>query len=280
VIAAVGIGQQFANLLPTDLLPTDRAVATWFVGAFSALALSACGDGGGDHSGKSSGTGYVAGVYMPATQFKGQCAAPRPGNSNDRPGSTLAENLFLRSYTNETYLWYREVPDINPAGYSTANYFNVLKTTATTASGRAKDRYHFTYNTAAWEALSQSGIEYGYGTEWMVLAGAPPRRIVVGFTYANEPASRLASPVQRGEEVRFVDGIGVDTATPDQLNAALWPAGVNETHSFTLLSTSGTTRTVTLVSEEVTLQAVQNVSTITSNTGTVGYMQFNDHLAQ
>ena len=263
-------------------IPTRRAlVASIVVGTAS---LSACGGGGNDapanQGGFSTGTGYVAGTYMPSAQFKGQCAAPRPGNASDRPGTTLAENLYLRSYTNETYLWYREVEDLNPGGRTTQAYFELLKTPLITPSGRAKDRFHFTYDTAVWQALSQSGIEYGYGAEWLVLVGAPPRRIVVGYTSPNEPASRLANPVQRGEEVRAVDGINVDTATPAQLNAALWPVGQNETHTFTLRSALGVTRTISLTSEEVTLVPVQNVQTIATSVGTVGYLQFNDHLAQ
>lgn len=265
-------------------LPRGVVQASFLVG-LATLGLSACGGSGGgapdlSRSTSNSGTGYVAGVYMPSAQFKGQCAAPRPGNVNDHPGTTLTENLFLRSYSNETYLWYREVPDVNPSGYTTANYFDVLKTTATTPSGRAKDRFHFTYDTAVWESLSQSGVEYGYGAEWMVLAGAPPRRVVVGFTYPNEPASRLASPVQRGEEVRFVDGVDIDVASAAQLNDAFWPSAGNQTHSFTLRSTTGATRVVTLTSEAVTLASVQNVGTIATTSGPVGYIQFNDHLAQ
>lgn len=264
-----------------------RSLCRPLLAAIAMLALAACGGGGGDDdplgapsAGLNSGTGYVAGVYMPASQFKGQCAAPRPGNNNDRPGSTLAENLWLRSWTHETYLWYSEVPDINPTGYSTANYFPLLKTSAVTPSGRPKDRFHFTYDTAVWQSLAQSGVEVGYGAEWVVLSGSVPRRIVVAYTHANEPASRAPAQLQRGEEVRAVNGVAVDTATAAQLNAALWPENAGETHTFTLRSPLGMMRTVTMTSEQVTLEPVQNVSTIASNGGLVGYLQFNDHLAQ
>src|SRR5688572_1589460 len=117
----------------------------------TALGLCSCGGGGGgdrDASiATSSGSGYVAGVYAPASQFRNQCANPRSGSSPvtgvpypDRPGSTQSENLWLRSLSNDTYLWYREIPDINPAGYSTGGYFNLLKTSAITTSGRPKDQ--------------------------------------------------------------------------------------------------------------------------------------------
>jgi hypothetical protein len=58
------------------------------------------------------------------------------------PQRGASENNFLRSWTNELYLWYREVPDLDPASYATADDFNLLKTSATTSSGNAKDRFH------------------------------------------------------------------------------------------------------------------------------------------
>lgn len=70
-----------------------------------AIGLSGCGGGGGESAGApnaalSSGTGYVAGTYMPSSQFKNQCALARVGSSPvtgvpypDRAGSTATENL-------------------------------------------------------------------------------------------------------------------------------------------------------------------------------------------
>ena len=78
------------------------------------------------------------------------------------------ENNWLRSWTHELS-WYREVPDLNPASYATADYFELLKTSATTASGSPKDKFHFTYPTLEWERLSQSGVSAGYGAQWVVL---------------------------------------------------------------------------------------------------------------
>jgi hypothetical protein len=222
---------------------------------------------------------YSAGVYMPSAQFKGLCANPRVGVAQDRPGRTLDEDLWLRSWTNETYLWYAEVPDTNPGLMTSANYFPLLKTPALTPSGRAKDQFHFTYDTAVWNSLSQSGVEVGYGAEW-VSTSATARHIVVAYTHPNEPASRPPALLQRGEELRAVDGVNIDTATAAQINGALFPANLGESHSLTLLATTGATRTVTLVAEDVTLVPVMNVKPLATSSGTVGYLQFNDHLAQ
>ncbi|MCI0434936.1 MAG: S41 family peptidase, partial [Gemmatimonadetes bacterium] len=66
----------------------------------------------------------------------------------------------------------------------------------------------------------------------------------------------------------------------DVLNAGLFPAGPNETHTFEIRDAgSPTTRTVTMVSANVASAPVQNVTTVPTGTGVVGYMLFNDHIA-
>lgn len=269
-----------------------RIVGSQSAAAFAMLALSACGGGGsGDGTDSnftavrnSSGTGYVAGVYLPPAQFKGQCAAPRPGNSEDRPGSTLTENLWLRSWTHDTYLWYREVPDIDPTGYTASSYFPLLKTSALAPSGRPKDRYHYTYPTAEWQALAQSGIEVGYGIEWLRLSAdweARPRRVVVGYIHPNTPAARLANPVKRGEQVTSVNDVPIDNASLSQIGAALFPSAGGSVNRIGLRDPiTNSVRVVQLTAEAVTLAPVLNVKTISTASGTVGYMQFNDFLGQ
>jgi carboxyl-terminal processing protease len=254
----------------------------------AALSLCGCGGSGDDAPAAiSSGTGYVAGIYAPASQFRNQCANPRSGSSPvtgvpypDRPGFTQTENLWLRSLSNETYLWYREIPDINPAGYSTAAYFNVLKTSAITPSGKPKDQYHFTYPTSVWESLAGSGVEVGHGIEWVPIQTDVPRNIVVGYVHPNTPATQ-GTPVVRGERIVSVNGVNIDVATPSQINTAIFPASVGQLATFTLSHpVTGAQRTVSLQAAAVTLSSVMNVATIPTVSGPVGYMQFNDHLAQ
>jgi hypothetical protein len=250
-----------------------------------AATVSGCGGGGGGGGpasvvggGVSSGTGYVAGVYMPSTQFKGQCAAPRPGNTNDHPGSVLSEQLWLRSWSNELYLWYNEIPDTNPAGNTVAQYFDLLKTPALTATGTKKDKFHFTWLTSDWLAFSQSGVQAGYGIEWVVGANSPPRQASVAYIEPNSPAA--AANIQRGAQLLAVDGTDFVNGSATPLNAGLFPAGAGETHSFTIRDLGATvSRTVQMTSANVVSTPVQNVKSISTTNGTVGYMLFNDHIA-
>jgi carboxyl-terminal processing protease len=249
------------------------------------VALGGCG-GGGDVTGPGS---WTAGTFQPSSTFANQCASPRTGTdpTTGRPyadvrGSTLTENNFLRSWTNELYLWYREVTDRDPGAYATSAYFDLLKTTATAASGNAKDRFHFTYPTAEWVALAQSGVQAGYGVEWLVVSSRPPRQVVVAYTEPGSPA--MTANLGRGAQVLTVDGVDVvnasDSASVDKLNAGLYPSAAGASHSFSVLDLGASTpRNITMVSANVTSTPVQNVGTIRSAAGTVGYMLFNDHLA-
>ncbi|MGH8337946.1 MAG: S41 family peptidase, partial [Gammaproteobacteria bacterium] len=222
-----------------------------------------------------------------------QCVAPRTGTDPatnkpypDAQGSVLDELNWLRSWTHDLYLWFDEVPDQNPADFTTdASYFAVLKTPATTASGHPKDKFHFTYPTSTWEALSQSGVQAGYGAYFVVIAATPPRNVVVAYTEPGSPAAVAPASLARGAKVLDVDGVDLvnaaDQTSVNALNAGLAPQTVGETHTFSILDAGATTpRTVTLVSANVTATPVQNVHTITpAGGGLIGYMLFNDHIA-
>lgn len=223
---------------------------------------------------------WSQGVFQPSSGFKDRCANPRSGTSDLR-GSIADQNNWLRSWTNETYLWFNEVTDRNPNTYSdTLEFFATLKTSATTSSGQPKDKFHFTYDTADWLALSEGGISSGYGASFEILSPTPPRRIVVAFVEEGEPAF---GELQRGDEILQVDGAdainGNTQAVVDTLNGGLFPDSIGESHSFVVRAPNGQQRTVTLVSEEVFNDPVPVTDSFTTSSGNVGYLLFNDHSA-
>jgi carboxyl-terminal processing protease len=274
------------------IFPHRTSLALTLIAA--TVLLDACGGGGGGGAMASTNSGaWVQGQFSPASAFAAMCVTPRTGTDPatgkaylDRPGTALDEKNWLRSWTNDLYLWFSEVPDQDPAGFaSDAAYFKVLKTSATTASGKAKDRFHFTYPTATWESLSQSGVEAGYGARFVIIAGTPPRNVVVGYSEPGSPATVAPASLARGAKILTVDGVDLvnanDQASVNTLNAGLSPQTVGETHTFSILD-AGTTapRTVTLVSANITETPVQNVKAIPTAAGDlVGYMLFNDHIA-
>jgi hypothetical protein len=192
-------------------------------------------------------------------------------------GSTLDENNFLRSWTNELYLWYSEVQDVDPGTYSTtASYFDILKTTQKTSSGADKDRFHFTYATTTWEQLSEGGVQLGYGVTWALVQASPPRRVYVADVWSGSAAA--SAGLVRGDEVLSVDGVdmvnGSDTST---LNEGLYPTSATNSHTFVLQDpVTAKQSSVTLQPAQVTEDPVPIVTTLVN--GTVGYMLFTTHI--
>ncbi|HET7608106.1 MAG TPA: peptidase, partial [Gammaproteobacteria bacterium] len=258
-----------------------------------AAAVGGCGGGGGggDAAGSSGGgssSGWRAGSFLPASSFAGKCVNPRTGTDpqtgtpyNEVRGTATDENNFLRSWSNDLYLWYNEIVDRDPGQYATPDYFDLLRTTAVTASGAEKDKFHFTYPTAEWLSLSQSGVEAGYGALWAVVASFPPRRIVVAYTEPGSPAASAAG-FTRGAEVLRIDGVDVVSsntqAEVDAFVAGLYPESTGEQHTFVTRDRFGTQRTVTLTSAAVTKTPVPVSSVIDFSGGRVGYLLFNDHV--
>lgn len=243
------------------------------------LLLSACGGGGSDSAAvvpPVTPTGATA--LVASSTVANRCDAPRSGSSIDKPGTLLDEQTWVRSWIEETYLWYREVPSTyQPQSFSTAKaYFDVLKTTATTASGKPKDQFHFTYTTAEWEA-SLNGVELGYGMLLALTRTTPPRKAVISIVEPGSPAD-LAG-LRRGDVLQTVDGADFvhapDTASVTILNAGLFPKAQG-IHTLGL-SRGGTVLSATLQAVEVSTSAVQNERIIDTPTGKVGYLTFNTH---
>ncbi|MGB5346994.1 MAG: S41 family peptidase [Woeseia sp.] len=250
------------------------------------LLLASCGGGGsgGSITGGGSGGGWVAGVFQPASTYAARCVAPRSGTDPatgqpypDVAGTSTAENNFLRSYSNDTYLWYSEIVDQNPALFDTPAYFDLLVTTDLTVSGAPKDKFHFSIPSDEWFELSQSGVSAGYGAQWVLLSATRPREVRVAYTDPNTPAT--AAGLLRGAELLEIDGVDViDGTDTDTLNAGLFPAALGETHSFRVRDPDGTVRDISMTSQQITSAPVQNVQAISTATGNVGYLLFNDHI--
>jgi len=261
----------------------------WHLGGCAALlaitiAVAGCGGGGG--------SGGSTSIAIAEAQH---CAAPRAAVTVDADGhpygdvqGTVAdEKAWVRAYIDQTYLWYQDVralsaSTLDPTRYATpVAYFGALKSSAVTASGKARDRFHFTYDTPTWIALSRSGQSFGYGFEIALLSSTPPRQAIVAFTEPGTPA--IAASIARGAQILSVDGVDLvndgTQAGVDILNAGLFPTAAG-THTFTLRDLgSSTTRSVTLGASTLTSTPVQNIKTLPAPNNQVGYMLFNDHIA-
>lgn len=287
------------TLCASFTLQATRASVGVVLMTISCGLLSACGGGGGGSSnnngvitygpGIDNSTSWRAGVFAKSSTFANKCSVPRKGidpNTNkaypDQTGTFLDENNFLRSWSNETYLWYSEISDLNPETLTNpVNYFSMLKTNAKTASGRNKDNFHFIYSSAEWYALSETGVAAGYGMELSWISSKAPRNVVVAYTEPGSPAAN--ANIVRGAKLIKVDGYdfinATDTATTDKLFAGISPTTLNEVHTFEFQDVGeSTTRSIVLQSGNISKTPVQNVKVLDTPTGKVGYFLFNDHI--
>ena len=281
-----------------------------------------CASGGGSTSGCSQAaavgpvvtpTGYVEPAIQPRASVAQQCSAPRPdsvidpstGRSyGDSQGSVGTEKLWVRSFINDTYLWYDEVvprdpslfvvgataPFVEPADNSRRNvllttdraavttYFNSQRSLQLTAFNQPKDRFHFTIATDDYTRQSTGGIAAGFGFHVALLTNMPPRRALVAYS---DPGSAAAlGGLSRGVEFVSVNGVPVNSGNAAALNEGLFSPVIGQSYSFEVRDQgSAATRTVALTAASVTSVPVQNVRTLPSPDNDVGYLQFNDHIA-
>lgn len=237
--------------------------------------LAACGGGGGN-SGDSTTTPPGNSGLPPSSTLANLCANPR-ANTSDRQGTVENEKSYLRSFVDETYLWYADIPsNIVAANYATPQlYFDVLKTNAKTNSGASVDQFHWSQTTASWNAAS-SGIAQDYGIKWMAKGTAPSRMFLAADVAPGSPAA-LAG-IKRGDIITSIDGVVATEATPDgvaALNEILSPTKV-VAHK---LGFNGAAE-ISLTPATYSTSTVLNVKTIPTASGTVGYFIFDTHIAK
>jgi hypothetical protein len=257
------------------------------------VSLAACGGGSQPGTPNTGGPAPVEPVTPvtppPATKtaldYYYKCEHPRTGSPDgflpypDQQGTLADEKAFLRLWMDDTYLWYKELPQLQEANYDSAiAYFHDLKTPQLTASGAPRDRFHFTYPSAQWDEM-QRGVDLGYGLSWMRnVDGMAPRTWRVAIVEPDSPA-KIAG-LQRGDlllqtdGIDFVNGVGSDTVA--KLNAAITPHTLNEEHSF-VVQRGSQTLTFVLKAAKVDMATVQNTEVLDTPTGKVGYLTFNSH---
>src|SRR5688572_17231771 len=110
--------------------------------------LTACGGGGGADE--------IPQSWSPNNPYRAEATGPAAD------ATRAAEKQRVRSYVTDVYLWYNEVPQVNPAdplysvdtiaGFYTSinNYFHALLSPVLTPSGNFKDQFSFTYPTRLW----------------------------------------------------------------------------------------------------------------------------------
>ncbi len=250
----------------------------------SALLFTACG--GSDSDNKQSDIQnnaqeevgvWIKNKFAPYKVFANQCEVT---NSQ----YAFNEKLWLRSWSNDTYLWYDEIIDIDPTPYTVTEYFEQLKTFQLSETGKPKDQFHYHMPSAEWHNLNQSGASVGYGFNISIQQASnnQDRQVTITYSEPNSPATD--ANITRGAKIVSINGINVknanDSDSIDLLNKGLFPTKSEQQTEFGIQDLNSTQiRYVTLTAQNIISTPVQNVKTITTPSGKVGYIQFNSHIA-
>lgn len=244
-----------------------------------AAFVTACGGDGGNGSGYDSvlgaafeGSESEFEVFEPWLRLRNICENPR---SRDRRGTATDEKNFLRSFSNDTYLWYDEIDYVNPADsrYSVAEYFDLMKSFERTPSGNLKDRFHFSQNTEQYLASTRQGTYAGYG---FTLATVE-KEVIILLAEENAPAGR--NGLSRGARIISVEGRTYEEAG-ENLTDFLHPRGRNppREYAFEVRDLGATaSRTFNMQAATVTTDPVRFTRVIETDSGPVGYLFFRTH---
>lgn len=223
---------------------------------------------------------YADAAAGSSLQLWNRCETMHDGFPQNWPGTQAEEKGFIRAIMEETYLWDSELPKLKGSDYpNVVAYFNALKTPQLLASGRSKDRFHFSYPNETWIALS-SGVELGYGISWNVGANRVPRQWRAAMIDDASPAA--AAGIRRGDMLIMIDGVDFinrgDTAAVARFNAALAPSSTEQPHTFTWWR-DGRTLETTLSGISMNSSPVRNVRVLDTPAGKTGYLSFVTHNA-
>ena len=205
--------------------------------------------------------------------LKDICSNPR-NDSAEILGTLEDEKAYLRSFIDETYLWYKEVPNVDPKEYADPQkYFDVLKTSRKTDSGRPVDEFHWSVTEESHNQQS-AGIEQGYGITWARAKSSPPRDWVVAIV---EPEG-TGKVLQRGDKLKSVDGEDFVNGNAAILNAGLFPEDANP-HTFEFIRNNQVIK-YTLTPQTISTTPVRYTRVVETPTGKVAYIYFDEHIAK
>lgn len=240
--------------------------------AFACLAVAGillgCGGGSATDS-------QVKPVLQQASPLPNMCA--QPTGANETQGSVENEKAWVRAFVDERYLWYKDVPVLDPKDYPSAElYFEDLKTPAKNKAGGDLDRFHWSETKEAYEQYT-NGIAVDYGIDWSRIVKDPPRNVII---YNVEPGSPAGTAgVLRGDKLIKVDGIDVVNA-PDvtPIYNGTFPQD-NSPHTFVLERVTSTL-SVTLKAGQYATTPVREAKVFTDNGTKVAYLYFDSFVAK
>ena len=182
-------------------------------------------------------------------------------NLFQKPEKEATANDYIYSAFEEWYLWYQQIPDVDPNDYDTQeDLINAIKV--------PQDRWSFSGSLTEIKKLFEGGEYTGFGGGFIMDFD---QQIKISKVYTNSPFGRLG--VQRGWVVNSVNGYGSDNLT--EVNNAL---SSNDDVAFVLTDFNGEQHNVSVKRETIAMNTVLYSSIIEKEGHKIGYLVFDSFL--
>jgi carboxyl-terminal processing protease len=205
---------------------------------------------------------WIAAVFLTGSSVL--WPAPAYGQSGPRNCTRTSQNLFVRDVLDEYYLWYRELPRLNPSNYATpeayleAARYRPLDSTFSYVTSRAANDAFFS---------ESQFIGLGISTQ------TRPTELRVLQVFPDSPAAEAG--LSRGDHISEINGRPVaELVQTGLIGGALGPATVGLQVTITVRARQGEPRRVTLTKRVVTIPTVSLTRTFQVQGRTVGYLLF------
>jgi C-terminal peptidase prc len=191
-------------------------------------------------------------------------ARPAAAQSGPRNCSVLTQNSYVRDVLDVYYLWYRELPRLNPANYASPEAY------LEAARYQLLDsRFSYITSRAANEAFYGDSQYMGFGFSTQVV----DLEMRILQVFPDSPATE--GGLARGDRITEIDGRSVaDLIQSGAIGSAFGPSEPDVTVTVAFRSRSGEERRATLVKRVVTIPTVSLTRTFRVDGRTVGYLFF------
>ncbi|MGD9387819.1 MAG: PDZ domain-containing protein, partial [Gammaproteobacteria bacterium] len=179
--------------------------------------------------------------------------------------SVAAQNETIYEIMQQYYLWYEELPDVDPTSFDSQQaLLDALRSLP-------QDRFSYLTTVAEEEALFGSSQFVGVGFRSRVDAELNEQLVLDVFE--GGPADQVG--LTRGSRILAVDGVPIaDILAAGSFSAALGPSEVGFSFELTFAQPDGTVFTETLVKDVVTIPPVTATRVFDVGGATTGYMVF------
>lgn len=187
-----------------------------------------------------------------------------PASAQQQDCSIVGQNNRVRDILVDFYLWYRELPDVDPALFdSPETYLEAVRFRP------LDDRFSFITGLAEFEAFNQNNELVGFGFS-LTLTGGDLRLLEV---YPGSAA--WDAGLRRGDFILEIDRRGItEILEAGQLGRALGPNEAGVTREFRWRKPWGATGTAAITKRVFTISTVGQTAVIDVDGLPVGYINF------